>query len=185
MKRSKTTALLLMSAAPLLFTACGREPEAKAQEGLYTSVDACVAQTHDIATCREAFAQAQKQAAEQGPKYASREQCAQDYAQDRCVEQRDSHGHSFIGPMMTGFFLSQMLNNNRAAGFNAAPAYQDRQNQWQRPASYSGGAGATAASGTMLRGNQTMTHIGATPNRAVTVSRGGFGESAGGRGFGS
>ncbi|MDQ1091514.1 uncharacterized protein YgiB involved in biofilm formation [Xanthomonas sacchari] len=30
-----------------------------------------------------------------------------------------------------------------------------------------------------------MTHIGATPNRAVTVSRGGFGESAGGRGFGS
>jgi uncharacterized protein YgiB involved in biofilm formation len=177
MKRSRTTALLLMSAAPLLFTACGREPERKTQEGLYTSVDACVAQTHDIATCREAFARAQKQAAEQGPKYASREQCTQDYSAERCVEQRDSQGHSFIGPLMTGFFLSQMLNGNRMAGFNAAPAYQDRQNQWQRPAT-----GAGAGAGTALRGNQTMTHIGATPNRAVTVSRGGFGGSSGARG---
>ena len=36
MKRSRTTALLLMSAAPLLFTACQKEPEVKVQEGLYT-----------------------------------------------------------------------------------------------------------------------------------------------------
>ncbi|MBB4128365.1 uncharacterized protein YgiB involved in biofilm formation [Xanthomonas translucens] len=178
MKRSKTTALLLLGAAPLLFTACEREPERKTQQGLYTSVEACAEQTHDITTCREAFKQAQQQSAEQGPKYASREQCAQDYSAERCVEQRDSQGHSFIGPLMTGFFLSQMLNGNRMAGFNAAPAFQDRQNQWQRPAA----AGAGAAAATSLRGNQTMTHIGATPNRAVTVSRGGFGSSSGARG---
>jgi uncharacterized protein YgiB involved in biofilm formation len=177
MKRSKKAALLLMGTAPLLLTACERE--AKTQEGLYTSVDACAAQTHDIATCREAFTQAQQQAAEQGPKYASRAQCAQAYSAERCVEQRDSQGHSFIGPMMTGFFLSQMLNGNRMAGFNAAPAYQDRQSQWQRPAA---GAGAGAAAASSLRGNQTMTPIGATPNRAVTVSRGGFGSASGARG---
>jgi uncharacterized protein YgiB involved in biofilm formation len=175
MKRSKKAALLLMGTAPLLFTACERE--AKTQEGLYTSVEACAAQTHDITTCREAFKQAQQQSAEQGPKYASREQCAQEYSAERCVEQRDHQGHSFIGPLMTGFFLSQMLNGNRMAGFNAAPAYQDRQSQWQRPA-----AGAGAGAATSLRGNQTMTHIGATPNRAVTVSRGGFGSSSGARG---
>lgn len=177
MKRSKKAALLLMGTAPLLFTACERE--AKTQEGLYTSVEACAAQTHDITTCREAFKQAQQQSAEQGPKYASREQCAQEYSAERCVEQRDHQGHSFIGPLMTGFFLSQMLNGNRVAGFNAAPAYQDRQSQWQRPAT---GAGAGAGAATSLRGNQTMTHIGATPNRAVTVSRGGFGSSSGARG---
>lgn len=176
MKRSKTTALLLLGAAPLLFTACEREPERKTQQGLYTSVEACAEQTHDISTCREAFKQAQQQSAEQGPKYANREQCAQDYSVERCVEQRDRQGHSFIGPLMTGFFLSQMLNGNRMAGFNAAPAFQDRQNQWQRPAAGAGGAA------TSLRGNQTMTHIGATPNRAVTVSRGGFGSSSGARG---
>ncbi|MEE7548554.1 DUF1190 domain-containing protein [Xanthomonas sp. Kuri4-1] len=133
MKRSKTTALLLMSAAPLLFTACERE--AKQQEGLYTSVEACAAQTHDITTCQQAFKQAQQQSAEQGPKYASREECAKDYSAERCVEQNDNRGHSFVGPLMTGFFLSQMLNGNRGmAGFNSAPAFQDRQNQWQRPA---------------------------------------------------
>jgi uncharacterized protein YgiB involved in biofilm formation len=174
MKRSKKAALLLMGSAPLLFTACA--PEAKHQEGLYTSVEACAEQTHDITTCREAFKQAQQQSAEQGPKYANREQCAQEYSAERCVEQRDSHGHSFIGPLMTGFFLSQMLNGNRMAGFNAAPAFQDRQSQWQRPAA--AGAGATTTTTTSLRGNQTMTHIGATPNRAVTVSRGGFGSSS-------
>lgn len=181
MKRSKTTALLLMSAAPLLFTACEREAKVQ-QDGLYTSVEACAAQTHDITTCQQALKQAQQQSAEQGPKYASREQCTQDYAADRCVEQRDSQGHSFIGPLMTGFFLSQMFNGNRGAGFNSAPAFQDRQNQWQRPAA---GAGAgTAGAATALRGNQTMSHIGATPNRAVTVSRGGFGGASSTRSVG-
>ncbi|AVY65119.1 DUF1190 domain-containing protein [Xanthomonas translucens] len=175
MKRSKKAALLLMGTAPLLFTACA--PEAKPQEGLYTSVEACAAQTHDIGTCREAFKQAQQQAAAQGPKYASREQCAQEYSAERCVEQRDSQGHSFIGPLMTGVFLSQMLNGNRMSGLNAAPAYQDRQSQWQRPAT-GAGHGAAASS---LHGNRTMTHIGATPHRAVTVSRGGFGSSSGAR----
>lgn len=173
MKRSKTTALLLMSASPLLFSAC--QPQPQAREGLYTSVEACAAQTHDIATCQQAFKQAQQQAAAQAPKYPSREACAQDWPPQQCAEQRDGQGHSFIGPLMTGFFLSQMLNNR--AGFSAGPAFQDRDQQWVRPAP--GAAGASAAT---VRGGQPMSRIGYTPNRAVTVSRGGFGGST--RGFG-
>ena len=47
MKRSKTTALLLMSTVPLLLTACSSEPEVQVQEGLYTSVEACSEATGD------------------------------------------------------------------------------------------------------------------------------------------
>ncbi len=44
MKRSRTAALLLMGTAPILLTACNSDREASRQ-GLYTSVEACVAAT--------------------------------------------------------------------------------------------------------------------------------------------
>ncbi|WP_306789670.1 DUF1190 domain-containing protein [Curtobacterium flaccumfaciens] len=128
------------------------------------------------APAAEAFKQAQQQAAAQGPKIRQPRSARRVFG--RALRgQRDSQGHSFIGPLMTGVFLSQMLNGNRMSGLNAAPAYQDRQSQWQRPAT-GAGHGAAASS---LHGNRTMTHIGATPHRAVTVSRGGFGSSSGAR----
>ncbi len=178
MKRSRTTSLLLMGAAPLLFSACQREPEVR--EGLYTSVDTCARETGDRASCQEALASAQKQAGEQAPRYASQEQCRQDWGNERCTEQHDSQGHSFIGPMMAGFFMSQMLSNR--AGFNSAPAFQDRNSGWQRPT-----PGARPdTSNAFLTGTTGMTPVTATPNRAMTVSRGGFGSRSTGRSsFGS
>lgn len=173
MKRSRTTSLLLMGAAPLLFSACQREPEVR--QGLYTSVDACARETGDKASCQEAFASAQKQAGEQAPRYASQEQCKTDWGEDRCAEQRDSQGHSFIGPLMAGFFMSQMLGNR--AGFNSAPAFQDRNRGWLRPT-----PGARPDTSNAFRaGNTAMTPITSAPNRAVTVSRGGFGARSSGR----
>ncbi|HBK47052.1 MAG TPA: hypothetical protein DDZ67_11585, partial [Xanthomonadaceae bacterium] len=133
MKRSKTTALLLMSTAPLLFTACQRQ-QVQVQEGLYTSVESCVEAIGDPSACRIAFEQASQQAADAAPKYASRAECEQDYSADQCTEQRTSAGHSFVGPMMMGFFMSQMLNGNRAglAQPPAAPAFRDKANGWAR-----------------------------------------------------
>ena len=125
MKRSRTTALLLMSAAPLLFTACQKEPEVKVQEGLYTSVEACTEATGDPSSCRNAFAEAQKQAADAAPKYASKEACEKDYKPEQCVQQHTSAGTSFIGPMMMGFFMSQMLSN-RGGLAPQAPAAGER-----------------------------------------------------------
>ncbi|TAA25573.1 MULTISPECIES: DUF1190 domain-containing protein [Pseudoxanthomonas] len=173
MKRSTTTRLLLMGAAPLLFTACQNEPDVR--QGLYTTVEACTRETGDAASCKQAFDSAQKQSADQAPRYATREQCKVDWGEDRCAEQRDSQGHSFIGPLMAGFFMSQMLNNR--AGFNAAPAYQNRDNGWLRPT-----PGARPdTSGAFRTGTTGMTPVNATPNRAVTVSRGGFGARSSGR----
>ncbi|WP_024892066.1 DUF1190 domain-containing protein [Luteimonas huabeiensis] len=181
MKRSKTTALLLMSAAPLLLTACQREQPAEAQvqvrEGLYTSVARCIEVTGEPDTCRTAFEQARQQAADAAPQYASRAECAQDYPAEQCVEQRTTAGHSFIGPMMAGFFLSQMMSGNRAGlaqpqAAQATPAWRDKSDGWLRP---SGAAGA---------GRAALTPVAATPDRATTVNRGGFGASSRGRSVG-
>ena len=177
MKRSRTAALLLMGTAPLLLTACDRN---EAREGLYTSVEACVAQTNDSSTCQQAFAKAQKDAATTAPRFANREACEASYGKEQCAERNDGASHSFFGPLMTGFFLSQMLRNGSPMnGFNSAPAFRDHSGCWQRPA-------AGGVSGGVYRGGAAtaMVPINATPNRAVTSSRSGFGRFGSSRGIG-
>jgi len=184
MKRSRTAALLLMGTVPLALTACSGDDQ-KAREGVYTSVESCVAQTQDRATCQQAFDKAQKDAADHGPRFASREECAAGYDWDRCQEHRDSSGHSFFGPLMTGFFLSQMMRNGSPmSGFTGAPAFRDASGQWKRPDPSSSGGGY---SGGVYRSGASpaLVPVASTPDRAVTVSRGGFGASGGERGGGS
>ena len=180
MKRSKTAALLLMSAAPLLLTACDRS-ESAAREGLYTSVEACVAQTNDSSTCQQAFAKAQTDATATAPRFANREACEASYGKEQCAERNDGASHSFFGPLMAGFFLSQMMSRNGAPmnGFNSGPAFRDSNGGWQRPA-------AGAASGGVYRNGAAtaMVPVNATPNRAVTSSRSGFGTAGSSRGIG-
>ena len=186
MKRSRTTALLLMSAAPLLFTACQKEPEVKVQEGLYTSVEACTEATGDPSSCRNAFAEAQKQAADAAPKYASREACEKDYKPEQCVQQHTSAGTSFIGPMMMGFFMSQMLSNRGGLAPQApasAPAYQDKNAGWARPAP--GGTGGMNTASGIGAGKAGLAPVSSEPNRAVTASRSGFGSTSARRSGGS
>lgn len=154
-----------MSTAPLLFTACERQSEGMQQEGLYTSVENCAAQTQDSATCQQAYEQASQASTELAPKFASKEECAREYAAEQCVTQQTAGGQSFVGPMMMGFFMAQMLNGNRGAAqaagpATAAPAFRNNSAGWLRPAP--GAAGG-------------MTAINSEPNRATTVRRGGFG----------
>ncbi len=182
MKRSKATALLLMGAAPLLFTACQREA-VQVQEGLYTSVQSCVEATGNPSVCRTAFEQAQAQSADAAPQYASRAACEAEYSADQCVEQKTTAGHSFIGPMMAGFFLSQMMSNRGPAAAapaagqqQAAPAFRDRNNGWARAAA-PGSVAATMGNA----GRAGLTPVNHTPNRAVTASRGGFGNAGSNR----
>lgn len=174
MKRSRTAALLVMGAAPLLLTACNRE---EMREGLYTSVDACVAATNDRQTCQEAMQQASTEAVATAPRYATREECIAAHGADQC-EQRTQGSQSFFGPLMTGFLLSQMMRGGASAGLAGAPAFRDSNGNWQRPA-------ATPAGGLYrpgaLAGSSAMAPVTATPNSAPTVSRGGFGSSSGGR----
>lgn len=182
MKRSRTTALLLMSAAPLLFTACQKDEAVQVKEGLYTSVEACSEATGDPSSCRQAFANAQQHSADAAPKYASREECAKEYPEEQCVQQRTSAGTSFIGPMMMGFFMSQMLNGSRgaaAAAPAAQPAFKDKANGWAKPAP--GGTGGLNTASGIGAGKAGLAPVAMQPNRAVTASRGGFGGNSSGR----
>lgn len=183
MKRSRTAALLLMSATPLLLTACGDDESTR--DGVYTSVESCTAQTHDAATCREAFDKAKRDSAESSPQFASRDACEVDYGTGKCEQRTDSAGHSFFGPLMTGFFISQMLRGGTPlAGFSSAPAFRTSGGQWQRPDDRnnsvyrSGGSGGGVYAG----GSRSMTTITSAPDTAVTSSRGGFGSRGGARG---
>ena len=184
MKRSKTTALLLMSTVPLLLTACSQEPEVQVSEGLYTSVEACSEATGDPSACRTAFAEAQKASADSAPQYASKEERAKEYEADQCVEQRTTAGTSFIGPMMMGFFMGQMLNGGSrglAPGQapqapQSAPAYQDKSKAWAKaPPAGTGGLNTASRIGA---GKAALQPTGLQPNSAPTVSRGGFGSTA-------
>jgi uncharacterized protein YgiB involved in biofilm formation len=178
MKRSRTAVLLLMSAVPLLLTACD---DNSAREGMYTSVDACVAQTNDRATCKQAFDKAQKDALTTAPRFASQQECETDYGSQQCTQRNDGAGHSFFGPLMAGFFLSQMMHNRSPlSGFQSGPVFRDRRGDWQQPA---GGGGGSVAGG-FRSGGTEMARMNAPVDRAVTVSRSGFGR-LGGRGFGS
>jgi len=89
---------------------------------------------------------------------------------------------------MAGFFLSQMMSGNRAglaqqpaagqtrgaaaARPQATPAWRSNTDGWLRP------SGATAA------GRAGLTPVAATPDRAMTAQRGGFGASGRGRSSG-
>ncbi len=178
MKRSRTTALLLMSAAPLLFNACQKEPEVKVQEGLYTSVEACTEATGDPSSCRNAFAEAQKQAADAAPKYASKEPARRTTSRNSACSSTLA-GTSFIGPMMMGFFMSQMLSNRarpRPAGAGVGTAYQDKNAGWARTAP--GGSGGLNTASGIGAGKAGLAPVTSEPNRAVTASRGGFGNTS-------
>lgn len=184
MKRSRKTALVLMGSAPLLLVACARQPEVQTSEGLFTSVEACAAETMNPAMCRQAFESAQVQADATAPRYASREECEAEFGEGQCMT-RQHAGGSFVGPMMAGFVLSQMMNGRTAAAApvgaatagatpgnaRAAPAFLSNQSGWLRP--QAGPGGTTALARTDLQ-----------PDRAPTVRRGGFGRSGAGRSAG-
>ena len=92
MKRSRTTALVLMGAAPLLLVACSKEPEVQTAEGLFTSVEACVDKTQNPYMCKQAFDQARLQAAESAPQFASVDECEGQFGQGQCGTQQTTGG---------------------------------------------------------------------------------------------
>jgi len=95
------------------------------------------------------------------------------------VQQHTSAGTSFIGPMMMGFFMSQMLSNRGGLAPQApaaSPAYQDKSAGWARPAP--GGTGGLNTASGIGAGKAGLAPVTSEPNRAVTASRGGFGNTS-------
>lgn len=168
MKRSSQIALVLMGTSPLLLTACSRE---SSDEGLYTSVQACIEQTNDSYSCNNAFQQAQREYEEAAPRYASHEECVAAHGADQCHVVRQQHGGSIFMPMMAGYIMGRMLSGNRVSGLAGSPAFKDRGGGFQRPVA---GANGVYRSGA----RPALAPVQMAANQKPTAARGGFGNQS-------
>lgn len=183
MKRSTNLKLTLMAAAvPAALAGCEPPPPTGA---VVTSVENCVATASmTLEQCQAARSEALAKHSQVAPRFQSAAECDQQFGNCTPVQE---NGQSFYIPPMTGFLIGYALGGgfNRGYGYGGgAPLYRE-----YRTGDYIKPSGDVAANrpGTVTgaRGNT------ATPARAITVSRSGFGSRSaarssfgGGRGFG-
>ncbi|HJT98082.1 MAG TPA: DUF1190 domain-containing protein [Rhodanobacteraceae bacterium] len=180
MKRSRQLALLVMAQTPWLLTACDNTPEPVNKQGFYTSVDACVRDGNPEETCRRAAQTAETASnAPNAPRYKTKEECIAEFG-DLCTE-RTHEGGGIWMPLMTGFLLSQVLMPNRPPAYlDATPIYRSRSGQYVETYRDRGYGGGTTWSTPGTAGPR-MRPIDVPPNRAITVSRSGFGSMSAAR----
>ncbi len=156
MKRSRSIRLVLLGAAAVTLGACGDDDEPIG--GQYFADEAQCSSAENAETCRAAVAEARGRHMLTAPRFASRQQCEQEYGASNCeaveVAQASGQtpaatagkpdgtpqqtstprtGHSFI-PLMTGFWLAR----NAAPGAMASPVYRDAQGRAFSGRSYVG-----------------------------------------------
>lgn len=190
LKRSRTLHVSsLMATVSFSMAACGSPPSAAPAPApepalAYTSVAECQA-ANDIpdADCDAAYAEAQRQAAETAPRYATREECEGQWGPEQC-RPLNHGGGSFFGPLATGFIIGQLLNGGGYRG--GGPLYRGRDGQYSNgygggylSRDYRTGRTITNARDHTPEARQAPTRV---QSRTTVVSRGGFG--GGGRGFG-
>jgi uncharacterized protein YgiB involved in biofilm formation len=188
MKRSRALQVTsLMATVSFSMTACSAPQRAPLPEPdpalAYTSTAECIA-ANDVsdAECNAAYAEAQRQAAESAPRYATREECEGQWGPEQC-RPLNTGGGSFFGPLATGFIIGQLLNGGGYRG--GGPLYRDRDGQFSN--GYGGGylsrdyrTGRTVANRNDVDvARRAPTRV---QSRTAVVSRGGFG--GGGRGYG-
>ena len=173
MKRSRTLQVTgLMATVSFSMAACGAPQSAPLPEPdpalAYTSIVECKA-ANDVsdAECDAAYAEAQRQAAESAPRYATREECEGQWGPEQC-RPLNTGGGSFFGPLATGFIIGQLLNGGGYRG--GGPLYRDRDDRTGR---------AVANRNDVDVARQAPARV---QSRTAVVSRGGFG--GGGRGYG-
>jgi uncharacterized protein YgiB involved in biofilm formation len=173
MKRSRHLALMLMGSGPLLLSACAEDRHVDgdhSDEGLFTSVQACIDQTNDSYSCRQAYERAEREAEQAAPRYATREECIAEHGPEHCQE-RQRHGSTFFVPLMAGYLMGRAFSAGNVTGLNGSPAFRDRNGGWQRPAPAAGGVYRPGSVGQRT----ALAPVQLTPNRAPTVTRSGFG----------
>lgn len=197
LKRSRSLTLTtLMAGAAVSITACdnapavtqwGDPPAAAAGKAVeartFTSLDECKASGDFTAQqCETTLAQAQKDSAENAPKFNDQQSCEERYGVDQCVPRSGQNG-SFFTPLLTGFIIGQALNN-MGGGYRGAPMYRDRNG------SYYGGNGYPLSRDYVTGRTRVRSESFDAPradaptrvqSRSSVISRGGFG---GGRSFG-
>jgi len=178
MKRSRALTLVLMAPIPVLLAGCEDPPDDMTKKGFYTDIAACEkdGNAHDV--CQRAMDGANQAHATNAPKFRTKEECIAEFG-EICRERE--HESGFFSPLMTGFLLSQLLSPGRPVSYlDSYPIYRLRNGgytQYDPVGGVSGGGGYTSY-GSSARSYHSVS---VTPNRAVTVSRSGFGSVASAR----
>jgi len=182
MKRSATCKLVLMGVAPLALAACSSKPEVS--EAQYKTVDECASAGNPQDECKRAFDKAQADQLAESPHYKTREDCIRDYGEDMCQSRVDSHGSSFFGPLMTGFLIGRIFQNDRYVYVESQPLYRTRDGRDYQPYTSSGGAGGFRSSYSGWSSGKAWSGSGGSDagSHAITASRGGFGSASAARG---
>lgn len=167
----KTAAIALVGAVAIYFLilASGEDEE---QVLVYETVEECVASGENAESeCREEFAKAEKLHEEVAPRYADESACRSRY--DGCYR-RNSGGSSFFVPFMLGYMLAP-----RGSRFAYTQPLYRTPSDGRFYTAGNGRVGVASASG-----RASVAKSQATPPtaRTRTVSRGGFGKRAAGRG---
>lgn len=177
MKRSSNLRLTLMAVVvPAALVGCEPPPPTGV---VLNSIDDCSGQQVEVAACEAAYNEARAKHAAVAPRFQDPVQCSQEFGSCEVVEEA---GRTAYIPPMGGFLLGYALGGGFSGGYRGvaggAPLYRD-----------TGGGYRNAYGDTISRQRGVVTGPRgsvATPARAVTVSRAGFGSRAAARGaFGS
>lgn len=166
MKRSKFIGLALMGSSPFVLTACSEPEPAAAVMPTYASVDECIkAGIFTPQACETSQQAALATHKEAGPRFASQQDCAQEFGAANCQQVQTASGSWFM-PAMAGFMIGQALADRDGyygyRGYRGRPLYRDR---------YSTDTWRTADNRAVSKNN-----------KAITNTRGGFGSRAAARG---
>lgn len=177
MKRSSNLRLTLMAVVvPASLAGCEPPPPTGV---VLNSIEDCRGQGVDVAQCEAAYSEARAKHAAVAPRFDDRVQCSQEFGNCEVVQEE---GRTAYVPPMGGFLLGYALAGGFSGGNRAvaggAPLYRDARGGYLN--AYGDTVSRQRGIVTGPRGNI------ATPARAVTVSRSGFGSRAAARGsFGS
>lgn len=179
----------LMATASFTLAACGSPtPQASSPQGewdapetvAYSSVEACVSSGEPAAECQTAFDTARSQAAENAPRFNSKEECEASWGPDQCEQGTNNSGGSFFMPMLAGFMMARMMNGGQRAA--PQPLYRECRTRNADGTCRDGRLRAGAAGGLMgrtLNGPNDQAQNAQERRSSRAVSRGGFGGNRG------
>lgn len=178
--RLKPLAAIVASA--FIITACGSDKDAQLEEvTMYRNVEECIRynpSSEAKTLCETTFAQAQQEAIDTAPRFATREDCVAEFGESGCqvapVDQSNAQAQqssgSFWMPLMAGFLFGKMMS-----GFNAhKPLYSPQSGPNQ--GKFYGADGKNF--GNMTPGSKTKVNpsdLKPGP-KGQTMRRGGFGQ---------
>jgi len=179
-KRSRNLRLVLMAvAAPAMLAGCDDDPSGK----ILTSREECTVQTEiSREECEKAYSQALVEHEKLAPRFESEQECNQQFGACTPLNGAAAGAQPTYIPPMTGFLLGYAASQLMSGGNRyyhiggVSPLYRDyRSGGYRKP----DGREISTYSGTVYGKKAGDT---ALPQRAVTVSRAGFGSSAAARG---